>query len=291
MNDDQFFLANAYLDGELTDEERATAETDPVVLAAVDELRGLQAGLRDVEPPSELSRQRAVTAALDQFRVTASPPAHAFAGRSNNNRNYSRYLGIAAAVLAIGVLGVFLANANMGGDDEAAVEAEASNEAAAVLDSSPLLTEAFDAASQAESASAEATASATAEAAESVAGVPQLEAAPDASARAATTAEESADAVSDLAEFDPNGPLTDPTQLARYARFVQDQNALGDGGITPETSCVFPDADNPDGIIASIGYVLDGIEREVLVAVDPDTGQAFALDPGSCQVLVEAPLP
>ncbi len=291
MNDDQFFLANAYLDGELTDEERATAETDPVVLAAVEELRGLQAGLRDVEPPSELSRQRAVTAALDLFRVTASPPAHAFAGRSNNNQSYSRYLGIAAAVLAIGVLGVFLANAtvNMGGDDEDAAEAEATNEVVAdeALESASRLVEDVDAEAQAESASA----SATAEAADSVAGATQLEAAPAASIFAEEAAEDSAAPLSDSAGFDPNGPLTDPTQLARYARFVQDQNALGVGDITPETSCVFPDADNPDGIIDSIGYVLDGIEREVLVAVDPDTGQAFALDPGSCQILVEAPLP
>jgi hypothetical protein len=284
MTDDQFFLANAYLDGELTDEERTTAETDPEVLAAVEELRRLQAGLRDVEPPSELGRQRAVIAALEQFRVTASPQTHPFAGRSNNNRSYSRYLGIAAAVVAIGVLGVFLANANVGGDDEAAIEAETTNEAAtAVLDSTTRLTEAFDAESQA--------ASATAEATESVAGATQLEAAPAASTFAEESAEDSAAARSDSAGFDPNGPLTDPTQLARYARFVQDRNALVDGGITPETSCVFPDADHPEGIIDSIGYVLDGIEREVLVAVDPVTGQAFALDPGSCQVLVAAPLP
>ena len=38
MNDDQHILASAYLDGALTDEERAQAEADPEVMAAVERL-------------------------------------------------------------------------------------------------------------------------------------------------------------------------------------------------------------------------------------------------------------
>ena len=295
ISDDQFFLANAYIDGELTADERAIAEADLVVLAAVEELRVLRANLRDVGVPSESGRQRAIAVALDQFRVTAPLPVRSF-----TNRSYQRYIGIAAAVVAIGVLGVVLANTSSGGDDEDAGDAGASASddfLATASDSTQASTnrQTDDLALQEESATG--AAEATAGAAEAAAAVPEMgamseSAATELAATGDASAKESAAArSSDNSGFDPSSPLTNPTQLALYAEFVQNQRAQGTGPITPETRCVFPGIDDPDGIIAATLYVLDGIERDVLVAVDPVTRQAFALDPDTCQVLVEAPLP
>lgn len=283
INDDQFFLANAYIDGELTADERAIAEADPVVLAAVEELRVLRANLRDVGVPSESGRQRAVAVALDQFRATAPLPV-----RSLTNRSYQRYIGIAAAVVAIGVLGVVLANTSSGGDDEATGDAVASASddfLATASDSAQASTKRQTDDLALPEESAEGTAEAAAEAADEVAALPEMEAVSQ------PAAPELAAGTSYNSGLDPSSPLTNPTQLALYAEFVQTQRAQGTGPITPETRCVFPSIDDPGGIIAATLYVLDGIERDVLVAVDPVTQQAFALDPDTCQVVVEAPLP
>ena len=128
MNDDQIFLANAYLDGELTDEERALAEADPEVMAEVEELRALQELVRDVDPPTDLARRTAVAAAMAQFSATAAgavsrPPAPApipFRPRPS----YAKYLAVAAGVLGVGVLGVAIANLDTGDDDSADTAAE-----------------------------------------------------------------------------------------------------------------------------------------------------------------------
>lgn len=282
INDDQFFLANAYIDGELTADERAIAEADPVVLAAVEELRVLRANLRDVDVSSESGRQRAIAVALDQFRVTAPLPVRSF-----TNRSYQRYIGIAAAVVAIGVLGVVLANTSSGGDDEATGDAGASTSNDFLVTASDAAQastnrQTDDLAPQEESAEAAEVAD---EAADAVAAVPEMEAVSE------PAATELAAGTSFNSGFDPSSPLTNPAQLALYAEFVQSQHAQRTGPITPETRCVFPSIDDPGGIIAATLYVLDGIERDVLVAVDPVTQQAFALDPDTCQVLVEAPLP
>ena len=113
MNEEQFFLANAYLDGELTAEERGIAEADPAVMAEVEQLRALQNDLRDVEPPSDAARESAIGAALAEFTsrsstststgrvapaVTAAPAAPIVFRR---RPAYARYLGVAAAMVAV----------------------------------------------------------------------------------------------------------------------------------------------------------------------------------------------
>ena len=73
MNDEQIFLANAYVDGELTADERRIAEADPQVMTEVEQLRLLQGELRDVSPPTDAARESAIGAAMAAFDSDAAP--------------------------------------------------------------------------------------------------------------------------------------------------------------------------------------------------------------------------
>jgi hypothetical protein len=64
MNDDPTFLASAYLDGDVTDDERARVEADPELLAEVERLRAVRMLLADSEPPSISVREAQLAAAL-----------------------------------------------------------------------------------------------------------------------------------------------------------------------------------------------------------------------------------
>lgn len=273
MNDEQFFLANAYLDGELTDDERVFANADPVVLAEVERLRALQARVRTVDPPSSVAKERAITAALDAFRVAGVSLQK---GRQPV-RQYARYVGIAAASVAIGLLGVVIAKgANDSGSDDAARESSVVASPAAATDSD-LTRQAGGPDDVAESD--------TFGVAEALAAEAAPESAAD-SAGAGAQAGAAEAATRSVAE-----PLTSPTDLAAYAAFVE-QLADSDGTpISPETRCPFPSDDDPSGVIAQTTYLMGGVVRDVLIAVDRATGQAFALDPTTCLVLVEGPLP
>lgn len=64
MNDDLTLLASAYLDGDVTADERARVEGDPDVLTEVDRLRSVRALLSDVETPQISVREAHLAAAL-----------------------------------------------------------------------------------------------------------------------------------------------------------------------------------------------------------------------------------
>ena len=64
MNDDLTLLASAYLDGDVTADERARVEGDADMLAEVDRLRSVRALLSDVEPPSISVRESHLATAL-----------------------------------------------------------------------------------------------------------------------------------------------------------------------------------------------------------------------------------
>lgn len=81
MNDDQFELVSAYLDGAVTDEERARVESDEELLAAVRELRAISIEVSDAPPASPAVKEAAIAAALAEFdagapteRMPATPP-------------------------------------------------------------------------------------------------------------------------------------------------------------------------------------------------------------------------
>ena len=81
MNDDQLELANAYLDGEVTPEERAVVESDAALLAEVNRLSELRVVLGAVDRPSDSARESAIAAALAAFDAATSsePPAESTA--------------------------------------------------------------------------------------------------------------------------------------------------------------------------------------------------------------------
>lgn len=65
MNDDLSLLASAYLDGDVTADERARVESDPELLDEVGRLRSVRALLGDIEPPSISVREAQLASALD----------------------------------------------------------------------------------------------------------------------------------------------------------------------------------------------------------------------------------
>lgn len=67
MNDDLTLLASAYLDGDVTADERARVEGDPEALAAVEQLRAVRALLGDVEAPAISVRETHLAAAFDAW--------------------------------------------------------------------------------------------------------------------------------------------------------------------------------------------------------------------------------
>ena len=67
MNDDLTFLASAYLDGDVTLDERARVDGDPDALAEVERLRAVRALLGDVDPPAISMRETHLAAALDAW--------------------------------------------------------------------------------------------------------------------------------------------------------------------------------------------------------------------------------
>ena len=64
MNDDLTLLASAYLDGDVTADERARVHDDPDLLAEVERLRSVRALLSDVEPQAISVREAQLATAL-----------------------------------------------------------------------------------------------------------------------------------------------------------------------------------------------------------------------------------
>lgn len=135
MND-RFELASAYLDGELSPDERALVDVDDELLAVVAQLRRVAAEVGEVEPPTPLTRELALSAALaaaddlrhgtepvDRSSVEDQPRDVTVVALPSRDRRFvqQRVLAVAAAVLAIGVVGVVAATGLRGaGDDDAA---------------------------------------------------------------------------------------------------------------------------------------------------------------------------
>ena len=76
MNDDLTLLASAYLDGDVTADERARVENDAEVLAEVDRLRSARALLGDVEPQVEVATTPVSVHRGDCQRTACCVPGH-----------------------------------------------------------------------------------------------------------------------------------------------------------------------------------------------------------------------
>jgi hypothetical protein len=280
MNDEQFFLANAYLDGELTADERRIAETDPDVMSEVEVLRALRAELRAVEPPSSATRESAIAAAMAEFGARTPAESTTWAPIPFRARPaYAKYLGVAAAVVALVGVGVVVSQAGLGGDDDDAAGISELSVAEMATDNDAAATESADRAGSPEEPNAEDAGDA---APESATGEPSAEA----------TVEESGGGTSDVSvyasdrvpvpsDFDADAPITDDLELGIYGAYLLDRRDRGELGPTPEQNCPVPYP-----ILAEATSVVDGAERPVFVGVAEDVGLVYAIDVDTCDELL-----
>ncbi len=161
MNDDLTLLASAYLDGDVTADERVRVEGDPDVLAEVDRLRSVRALLSDVEAPQISVREAHLAAALGAWErlpeaersgarrdvTPAGIDAAAAAGaasvtaptplssrRRTSRPSSTRWLtGAAAALVLVLAGGVALQLSTADDTDDAASSAEAEIDATEAL--------------------------------------------------------------------------------------------------------------------------------------------------------------
>jgi hypothetical protein len=321
MNAENDFLASAYVDGELTDDERRIAEADPAVMAEVADLRALRSQIADVAPAGETARESAIAAAMGVFHeqydraaerspaVVRRPSGPSVRDRADTVLSFWRrpiatqLLGAAAAVLILGVLGVVIASGlrSTGDDDDSAADIAADEPA------SEALTTALDA-QRDDVASAEI-------AADEPADEPAEEAA--AVEVAAAEAIESVEA-SDDADL---GEVADEAELEAPAQEPADEPA-SDGAATIDGSLFFgaqPSAIvTPDDLTAAGAYLaavedtdpllltptpntscgpalddatllVDGVATDVVIVVDRIAAQVIAYD-DDCSVVMIADL-
>lgn len=262
MNDEQFLLASAYLDGELTAAERIAAETDPDIASEIDRLAALRTAVRDVVAPAPRVREAAIAAAMKGF--TAAPARRAPAGGTFTFRRRPwsvRYLGFAAAAVAVGALGVVVTNAlNSDAGEGEITESAAVDEPAddgLALQAATAIAEAAPAAEAERAAESPAAESATADAM----------AAPAAEAPVAL-----------------EQPFGTPAELASFAGSLIEREAAGALPPTPNTRCPQP------RILAEVEYLVDGRAMLLLVAVDTEVGVVLGIDPTTCDAVIEGPL-
>ncbi len=292
MNDQQFLLANAYLDGMLDAAELAAAEADPTVMAEVERLRALQLELRTVEPAGDEQRERAIAAALDAFDsrtgLAAAPLAPATVLPFERRRSSSaRWLAVAAAVLGIGVLATVVSRSGFGSSDEessasldnvdnlpppqarVAPEAAASTEAAAM-----------------ENVEAPAATEAPALAAAADAAAPMAATEAPAAAEAPATEAPAAGGTDDGAWFSDR--VVGPENLAQVgAELLTASRAEALPSVPPQACRVDP----PLVVLAGATYTPTAATGEapasslVWIAVDPDNGITLALDAATCEAV------
>jgi hypothetical protein len=292
MNAEHEHLASAYLDGELTDEERRAAETDPAVMAEVAALRVVRARVADVEPPAPAAREAAISAAMATFHELHPTEAVASAGASRPERRGTtlawrrrdervRWLGAAAAVVLVGALG-FVVVRGIGGDDDqsadelVAEQADTTAQAAIVpTTSATRLTE------EAELGATDATDEATGasdDAEESLAASAATELAPEAAAEEPAGDTAMAPPLLDPSvHFDDDVAIESPLQLRSAAQYLVDQRDLGELGPTPEYSCPYYD------VLGVADYDDDGRMHEVLIDVDESADLVTAVDRDTCE--------
>lgn len=305
MNDDDLseliLRANAYLDGELDATEMARAEADPAVMAEVAALRGLQDAVREVEAATHTVRESAIAAALAEFDALNAahvpvPPAddeplhlhlpHAPVVPFRPRPAYARWLTAAAAVVAVGLLGVVVVNGVGGGDDEEA--GVASRLETAATDAGGSLAVTAEGGVGEESATAEESAEA---AAAELAPAAPAEAADAAEEATAMAAEESGDVIIATAPaflpFDPERPITSVDELAAVGAELLAGEEAGTVARNVETRCEL----TPFEPYQPGRYDDGGGVREVVIAIDPVARQTGAFDADSCTLVAVTPLP
>jgi hypothetical protein len=152
MNEELILLASAYLDGDVTVDERALVETDPALLAEVEQLRAVRALLADTEPPKISVRESHLAAAFDVWdrlpdaeraglgrdatptdRAAAAGAASVMAPASLRDRRRpttTRWLtGAAAALVLVLAGGLVVQLTGAGGSDDDSSTADSADSA------------------------------------------------------------------------------------------------------------------------------------------------------------------
>lgn len=261
-------LASAYLDGEVTAQERSRAESDPAVLAEVEVLRSVRQRLAGVDATADADADRrdAVIAAA----LAAAPPAiQRPPTPSLDARRRARWLtpvAAAAAALVIVVGGVVVTRNSGSNDDSASLSATTALGARTAADEEDAAggdaAETTSAADQATTAPGAAT---TAAAAETIPEATTAEATEGTEASAAPTGEPSVVRSTDdlvaldtLQEFD--GPPPDArAPTCALGRFV--------------TFAIYQPTD-------------EAVPVSIEVFALETTGELIAADPGTCEVLL-----
>lgn len=310
MNADDELLASAYLDGELTDEERRIAESNPAVMAEVEQLRALHDELAAVEPPSAAAREGAISAALGAFQAlhptsSTSAPGPAPVTEIARWRDPTRWLGAAAAVLVVGLLGVVVAANLRGGDDDSASDSvdevaafepasePAEEPASEAVVRSAADEDASDGADQIAESADDAQVDDPDTAMSATADEPASEPADDAEAAgdmaddiagASTTAPAVLVPLADPEEYLDGRAITNPDELGWVGRHLLDLVERRELPPTPNHACPVPD-------VLARGVLLDGAtEVEIYIAATADPGEVFAIDQETCRVLLESAL-
>jgi hypothetical protein len=285
MSDDPLLQASAYLDGELSADERARAEAEPAVTAMIAQLRSIRDLVREVEPLDDTRRDRLVAAALD-----AAGPATAEGRRSSvvpmpSRPTAGRWLGVAAAVVAVAGLGVVAVASLDGGRDD---DSTASDAAATVAAPAP------DDADDGERLDAPAGATALTES-EAMTEMP-AETVPgggaDAPDSAATEASERTVPTLNDASPTPYRVLSSPGDLAAFARDAAGQIAAGSPPPEP-LDCPDPSVTE---LVGRATYVStpDGVAVDVVVGIARGDVRgaptAVAIGTLTCDVVATSPL-
>ena len=274
MNDAQHILASAYLDGALTDEERAQAEADPEVMAAVDRLGEVRRALAAVEPPDRARRDAAINAALGVFdsesRVATPPPVTSIAAR-----RWTRWLmPAAAAALVVIVAGGIVAtrNGNDDGGDDAGGAADTVEDG--------VLLEAGEDQPAADTAPAGTGATRAAEDEGGAAATTNVAPGAEATTGATTGAPGTTAAAGVVVLTSPE----DLTEFASVALFASEYATPADG---PRPTC-----DEVQGRwLGPAVYVEDGVETPVEIFLAAAAGEVRAVDTATCAVVTTAPAP
>ena len=288
MNDDQYLLASAYLDGELSADDWARAAADPEVMAIVEEMRTLAGGLADVEPPSRQVRDRAIDAALDELRVAP-------AVRVSTRRPLTTWLGAAAAAVAVLAVGAVVVTGIRGGGDDGGGDFDAAGDVAQfevtaepvdgseadVMDVSPTA----DMAIEEQTTFGEMAGDVTAERVEepTVTMMAPVDEGADAGGAVLTAPPSAA--------FDASAPISSAAELSAYGLHLLDLEAAGELPPTPNSQCPSPDLVGAIEVLDEASYLVEGVPTPVLVAVDRASGLTLVLDPATCAVVADNQLP
>jgi hypothetical protein len=271
-------LASAYLDGEVSDVERAQVEGDGALLAEVERLRQVRAALGDVPSAPPAIATAAIAAAMsvfdEQHAVADEQDTNVVALAQRRRMRWMQGVTAAAAVAVVVVGGIVIANRRS--DDEATTAREAATERTEQT-APPAAGVALDAATAPAAAPAAApTTTVSPAVGEDTSSESEQADEPLAAAVPATSA--AANVLSEAATL--RHVITDPTELAELVESLPQPPPPLDEVLA---ACRARQLDEPDAAV--IGD--DGTERDVALASTTDGPVAVLLS--DCSIAMRSP--